>query len=624
MNNINNNQNNLDFTYDQQLQQQQLQMKMQMQYGNDYENNAINTPKRNQQDGNVVDIATGVSNNNNDYLMPPLPLQQEQTIQQPQQPQQPQQSQQAHHAHHHQAQNTHHLDHPVTPKPRKQPKEFHRTSLGDWEFIENIGSGSMGKVKVAKHKYTNEVCAVKIVTRAVKTFLYKHDQYQAYKNKDTKKQFDEKLKKEASRDKRTVREASLGQILYHPHICRLFEMCTMTTHFYMLFEYVKGGQLLDYIIQHGSLKEKHARKFARGIASALQYLHMNNIVHRDLKIENIMISKTGEIKLIDFGLSNFYNYSSKLHTFCGSLYFAAPELLMAKPYTGPEVDVWSFGVVLYVLVCGKVPFDDENASVLHAKIKEGKVEYPNHLSIDSIALLSRMLVVDPLKRASLQQVICHQWMNKNYDFITPSYLPYREPIQRIDKTVVKEMCRLELYEDVEQTYYELLALIGSPEYTEMAKEYYNFNPPLISGSAKNNDVHNNYTYAPNNFDTASSDVSMKGDSPFGNGNLTESAYASASASSMNSLNSSAFPSQHQLHNKDKTPLVNTNASLVPKTGSSVSLETTSKLGTVEIDPTRAFHPMISTYYLVFEMMERKKLKLRKRNEQALKLQQQQQ
>lgn len=100
----------------------------------------------------------------------------------------------------------------------------------------------------------------------------------------------------------------------------------------------------------------------------------------DLKIENILISKTGNIKIIDFGLSNLYSPDSHLSTFCGSLYFAAPELLNAKPYIGPEVDVWSFGIVLYVLVCGKVPFDDQSMPALHAKIKRGQVEYPTWLS----------------------------------------------------------------------------------------------------------------------------------------------------------------------------------------------------------------------------------------------------
>jgi len=100
----------------------------------------------------------------------------------------------------------------------------------------------------------------------------------------------------------------------------------------------------------------------------------------DLKIENILISKSGNIKIIDFGLSNLYSSRSLLTTYCGSLYFAAPELLNAKAYTGPEVDIWSFGIVLYVLVCGKVPFDDQSMAALHAKIKRGIVEYPAWLS----------------------------------------------------------------------------------------------------------------------------------------------------------------------------------------------------------------------------------------------------
>ena len=138
--------------------------------------------------------------------------------------------------------------------------------------------------------------------------------------------------------------------------------------------------MLDYIISHGKLKEKQARKFSRQIVSALDYCHRNSIVHRDLKIENILISKTGDIKIIDFGLSNLFAPRGHLKTFCGSLYFAAPELLQARAYVGPEVDVWSFGIVLYVLVCGKVPFDDQSMPALHAKIKKGLVDYPNWLS----------------------------------------------------------------------------------------------------------------------------------------------------------------------------------------------------------------------------------------------------
>ncbi|CDO96264.1 unnamed protein product [Kluyveromyces dobzhanskii CBS 2104] len=353
-------------------------------------------------------------------------------------------------------------------------KPFHRRSLGDWDFLETVGAGSMGKVKLAKHTLTNEVCAIKIVNRAAKSYMHKQNQLAPPKTEEELMERKKKLEKEISRDRRTVREASLGQILYHPHICRLFEMCTMSNHFYMLFEYVSGGQLLDYIIQHGSLRERHARKFVRGIASALQYLHLNNIVHRDLKIENIMISTSGEIKIIDFGLSNLYDFKKQLHTFCGSLYFAAPELLKANPYIGPEVDIWSFGVVIYVLVCGKVPFDDENASVLHEKIKKGKVEYPQHLSIECISLLSKMLVVDPVKRATLKQVCNHQWMQRGFDFPPPSYIPHRVPltVEMLDVNVIKEMQRLELVNDVNEAFETLSEIIDSQDYKELSREYW--------------------------------------------------------------------------------------------------------------------------------------------------------
>lgn len=164
------------------------------------------------------------------------------------------------------------------------------------------------------------------------------------------------IAKDASKEIRSVREASLSMLLYHPYICGMREFIVQPNNYFMVSEYVNGGQLLDYIISHGRLRERVARKFARQISSALEYCHRNNVVHRDLKIENILISANGSIKLIDFGLSNLFNPAAHLSTFCGSLYFAAPELLNAKVYTGPEVDVWSFGVVLYVLVCGKVPF----------------------------------------------------------------------------------------------------------------------------------------------------------------------------------------------------------------------------------------------------------------------------
>ncbi|KAI8993312.1 kinase-like domain-containing protein [Pilobolus umbonatus] len=254
------------------------------------------------------------------------------------------------------------------------------------------------------------------------------------------------------REQRTIREMAIMHLLRHPHICQLKEWLVYGESYYMFLEYIEGGQLLDYIISHGKLREKLARKFARQIVSALDYCHRNSIVHRDLKIENILITNNEEIKIIDFGLSNVYSPSRLLNTFCGSLYFAAPELLQAKFYTGPEVDVWSFGIVLYVLLCGRVPFDDTSLPALHQKIKAGVVEYPDHLS-----------KVDPAKRETLSYVIHHPWMNKYYDEPIFNHLPHRSPLKSIDRDVIKGMQGFGLGtpEEIEM---KLIKIISSPEY----------------------------------------------------------------------------------------------------------------------------------------------------------------
>ncbi|KAJ5561849.1 Oligopeptide transporter OPT superfamily [Penicillium sp. DV-2018c] len=299
------------------------------------------------------------------------------------------------------------------------------TPTGNWALGKTIGAGSMGKVKLAKNLTTGEQVAVKIIPR-----------YSSEEHRTTR----ETERADRSKEIRTAREAAIVSLVSHPFICGMRDVVRTTYHWYMLFEYVNGGQMLDYIISHGKLKEKQARKFARQIASALDYCHRNSIVHRDLKIENILISKTGDIKIIDFGLSNLFSPRSLLKTFCGSLYFAAPELLQARQYTGPEVDVWSFGIVLYVLVCGKVPFDDQSMPQLHAKIKKGVVEYPPGLTAECRHIISRMLVTDPKQRASLSEIMNHPWMIKGYGAPPENYLPQREPLQLpLDQEVIEKM-----------------------------------------------------------------------------------------------------------------------------------------------------------------------------------------
>ncbi|KAI1816559.1 hypothetical protein GGS20DRAFT_214728 [Poronia punctata] len=300
------------------------------------------------------------------------------------------------------------------------------TQSGKWLLGKTIGAGSMGKVKLARKEDGVEQVACKIIPRG--------------STEDGHHSRADKERADHSKEIRTAREAAIVTLLQHPHICGLRDVVRTNYHWYMLFEYVNGGQMLDYIISHGKLKEKQARKFSRQIASALDYCHRNSIVHRDLKIENILISKTGDIKIIDFGLSNLFSPRSHLKTFCGSLYFAAPELLQARAYTGPEVDVWSFGIVLYVLVCGKVPFDDQSMPALHAKIKKGVVDYPGWLSNECRHLLSRMLVTDPKQRATMFEVMNHPWLTKGYGGPPENYLPPRDPLALpLDNEVIHAM-----------------------------------------------------------------------------------------------------------------------------------------------------------------------------------------
>ncbi|KAK4634932.1 Protein kinase [Fulvia fulva] len=348
------------------------------------------------------------------------------------------------------APSSHNPDARSSANPNLRRRTTIDAQTGHWELGKTVGAGSMGKVKLARNKETGEQVAVKIVPRQSTDGEHRTQQ--------------ERERADHSKEVRTAREAAIVTLVDHPYICFMRDVVRTNYHWYMLFEYVNGGQMLDYIISHGRLKEKQARKFGRQIASALDYCHRNSIVHRDLKIENILISKTGDIKIIDFGLSNLFSPRSHLKTFCGSLYFAAPELLQAKQYTGPEVDVWSFGIVLYVLVCGKVPFDDQSMPQLHAKIKKGVVEYPPWLSPECRSLIARMLNTNPSDRATLQEIMSHPWMTKGFSAPPENHLPARKPLQLpLDPAVVDKMTGFD-FGDAETITSQLTKVLESEEY----------------------------------------------------------------------------------------------------------------------------------------------------------------
>uniref|UniRef100_A0A665UJX5 non-specific serine/threonine protein kinase n=1 Tax=Echeneis naucrates TaxID=173247 RepID=A0A665UJX5_ECHNA len=206
---------------------------------------------------------------------------------------------------------------------------------------------------------------------------------------------------------------------------KLFEVIETEKTLYLVMEYASGGEVFDYLVAHGRMKEKEARAKFRQIVSAVQYCHQKCIVHRDLKAENLLLDADMNIKIADFGFSNEFTLGNKLDTFCGSPPYAAPELFQGKKYDGPEVDVWSLGVILYTLVSGSLPFDGQNLKELRERVLRGKYRIPFYMSTDCENLLKKFLILNPSKRGSLEQIMRDRWMNVGYE--EDELKPYIEP-----------------------------------------------------------------------------------------------------------------------------------------------------------------------------------------------------
>jgi 5'-AMP-activated protein kinase catalytic alpha subunit len=208
-------------------------------------------------------------------------------------------------------------------------------------------------------------------------------------------------------------------------------------------EYVKSGAVFDYIVEKGRLQEDEARNFFQQIISGVEYCHRNMVVHRDLKPENLLLDSKCNVKIADFGLSNIMRDGHFLKTSCGSPNYAAPEVISGKLYAGPEVDVWSCGVILYALLCGTLPFDDENIPNLFKKIKGGIYTLPSHLSPGARDLIPRMLVVDPMKRMTIPEIRQHAW----FQLHLPRYLSVPPPdtmqqAKKIDEEILQEVAKM--------------------------------------------------------------------------------------------------------------------------------------------------------------------------------------
>ncbi|KAG1164943.1 hypothetical protein G6F36_013609 [Rhizopus arrhizus] len=233
-----------------------------------------------------------------------------------------------------------------------------------------IGRGGSGKVMLGCHEVTGDLAVVKIVQRIQFNRLLRTINGMMCGQSE----FDSRCQENVCREQRTIREGYLMRLLNHPNIIHVKDMLATDDCFYLLMEYAPGGTLGSHLARHRCLGETETRYFARQIVSAMDYMHRNSIVHRDLKIDNILLAEDHrQIKITDFGLSNLYRPDRLLQTHCGSMYFAAPEMLNTVPYCGPEVDVWSLGVILFVLITGAMPFNDVTAHGLYRKIHLARV-----------------------------------------------------------------------------------------------------------------------------------------------------------------------------------------------------------------------------------------------------------
>ncbi|PWN53693.1 Pkinase-domain-containing protein [Violaceomyces palustris] len=253
-------------------------------------------------------------------------------------------------------------------------------AVGNYTLQRPIGEGTYGKVRLGIHRLTNTRVAIKQVPKAHSASL--------------------------------TREIHHHRRLHHPHVMKLYEVLATETYIWMVSELCAGGELYDYLVERGTLPEAEGRRIFGQLCLAVAYIHGKGIVHRDLKLENVLLDERCNVKLGDFGFTREFEGKKLMETYCGTTGYAAPEMLAGKRYTGEEVDIWSLGVILYALLCGALPFDDDDDDVMKAKILKGDYEIPDVLSEEAKDLISSILQQDPLQRPTIKSILAHPWFIK--------------------------------------------------------------------------------------------------------------------------------------------------------------------------------------------------------------------
>nr|XP_006820498.1 PREDICTED: SNF-related serine/threonine-protein kinase-like [Saccoglossus kowalevskii] len=297
----------------------------------------------------------------------------------------------------------------------------HRSSFdgkiaGNYDLEETLGRGHFAIVKLARHVFSGEKVAVKVI---------------------------DKTKLDEVSQAHLFQEVRCMKLVQHPNVVRLYEVIETHTKLYLILELGDGGDMYDYIMRHEcGLDEDTARTYFRQIVRAISYCHKLHVVHRDLKPENVIFfEKQKVVKLTDFGFSNLFLPGEKLETSCGSLAYSAPEILLGDSYDAPAVDVWSLGVLLFMLVSGSPPFNEANDSETLTMIMDCKYILPDYLSDTCKNLIRSMLIRDASRRATLDDIENHSWVNYG-ESVTVNNIPFiqREDITDADREyIIKKM-----------------------------------------------------------------------------------------------------------------------------------------------------------------------------------------
>lgn len=284
-----------------------------------------------------------------------------------------------------------------------------------FKVVRKLGEGMFSTVKLATHSLTEEQVAIKILEKTRITKLEDKE--------------------------RIYREISIMKKLHHFNIAKLYQVVDNKLDIYLIQEHIPGKEFMEYLTKKGKLNEIEACKFYHQIISGLEYIHQCGIAHRDFKPENILITNDNTfLKIIDFGLSNFYKENELLKTACGSPCYAPPEMIKEEKYNGALTDIWSSGIILYLMLCGKLPFYHEVNDIMYEKILSGKFELPEHLSDNAKDILIKILEIDPKKRYTFDQIKEHPWFNiidKNYLMLKGVNVD--EDIMPIDEEIVLDM-----------------------------------------------------------------------------------------------------------------------------------------------------------------------------------------